>query len=113
VSGVTATPRSELTIPAIVVYELEYGTLKSAMPETRRKALERGLGAIRQVPFDSDAARAAAGVRLDLERKGLAIGPLDLLIAGTALSRGALLVTDNTDGFSRVSGLRIADWKSE
>jgi tRNA(fMet)-specific endonuclease VapC len=37
---------------------------------------------------------------------------MDLLIAGTALSRGAVLVTNNTKEFSRVKGLRLADWTS-
>jgi tRNA(fMet)-specific endonuclease VapC len=41
---------------------------------------------------------------------GLVIGPMDLLIAGTAVSRGAVLVTRNTKEFSRVKGLRLADW---
>jgi tRNA(fMet)-specific endonuclease VapC len=41
------------------------------------------------------------------------IRPLDLLIAATALSRDAVLVTHNTDEFARVRGLRLADWMSE
>jgi tRNA(fMet)-specific endonuclease VapC len=113
VSAVAKATRDELALPAIVAYELEYGTLQSALPERRRKALQVGLGSIRCVPFDSEAALAAAGVRIELERKGLTIGPMDLLIAGTALSREALLVTNNTDEFSRIAGLRIADWKSK
>jgi tRNA(fMet)-specific endonuclease VapC len=32
------------------------------------------------------------------------------MIAGTAVSRGATLVTNNTKEFSRVKGLRLADW---
>jgi tRNA(fMet)-specific endonuclease VapC len=62
------------------------------------------------VPFDHEAAREAARIRIELEEQGLAIGPLDLLIAGTALSRGAVLVTHNHGEFSRVKGLRTADW---
>jgi predicted nucleic acid-binding protein len=34
---------------------------------------------------------------------------MDLPIAGTALSRGAVLATSNTQEFSRVKGLRLAD----
>ena len=40
----------------------------------------------------------------------MVIGPVDLLIAGTAVSRGAVLVTSNTREFSRVKGLKLADW---
>jgi tRNA(fMet)-specific endonuclease VapC len=64
------------------------------------------------VPFDSAAAEAAARIRVELETHCSLIGPLDLLIAGTALSRGATLVTNNIQEFSRVPGLHVVDWKS-
>jgi predicted nucleic acid-binding protein len=35
-----------------------------------------------------------------------------MLIAGTAVSRAAALVTSNAGEFSRVPGLRVLDWKS-
>jgi tRNA(fMet)-specific endonuclease VapC len=104
--------RGELAIPAIVVYELEYGTLRAKLGARRRRELEAGLQYIQNVPFDSAAAMAAARIRVELEKRGLTIGPLDLLIAGTAVSRGAALVTNNTAEFSRVPGLRVLDWKS-
>ena len=104
--------RGELAIPAIVVYELEYGTLRSKLPARRRRELDAGLGHIQHVPFDSDAATAAASIRIELEKQGSTIGPLDTLIAGTAVSRGAALVTNNAAEFSRVPGLRVLDWRS-
>ena len=104
--------RGELAIPAIVVYELEYGTLRSKLPARRRRELEAGLEHIQHVPFDSAAAMAAARIRIELEKRGSTIGPLDMLIAGTAGSRGAALVTNNAAEFSRVPGLRVLDWKS-
>jgi tRNA(fMet)-specific endonuclease VapC len=104
--------RGELAIPAIVVYELEYGTLRAKLGARRRRELEAGLQYIQHVPFDSAAAMAAARIRVELEKRGVTIGPLDLLIAGTAVSRGAALVTNNTAEFSRVPGLRVLDWKS-
>lgn len=104
--------RGELAIPAIVVYELEYGTLRSKLPVRRRRELEAGLEHMQRVPFDSAAAIAAAHIRVELEKLGSTIGPLDMLIAGTAVSRGAALVTNNAAEFSRVPGLRVLDWKS-
>ncbi len=62
-----------------------------------------------QVPFDHAAAQEDARVRLDLERDGLSIGPLDILIAGTALRRSATLVTNKTGEFGHIDGLRLAD----
>lgn len=102
----------ELAIPAIVVYELEYGTLRSKLPARRRRELEAGLEHIQHVPFDSAAAMAAARIRVELEKQGATIGSLDLLIAGTAVSRGATLVTNNAGEFSRVPGLLVLDWRS-
>jgi predicted nucleic acid-binding protein len=40
------------------------------------------------------------------------MGPMDLLIAGTALNCRAVLVTNNTKEFSRVKGQRLAYWTS-
>lgn len=60
--------------------------------------------------FDDAAASRAARLRLALEQRGVKIGPLDTLIAATAISQGAILVTHNTAEFSRVPDLRVEDW---
>jgi len=112
VARIQHTAASELALPAVVVYELEYGTLRSKIADRRRRQLEQGFAHIRRIPFDSDAAVAAARICFQLERRGSTIGPHDLMIAGTALSRGATLVTHNTAEFSRVPGLRTIDWQS-
>jgi tRNA(fMet)-specific endonuclease VapC len=112
VARIHKSPPGDLAIPAIVLYELEYGTLQSKFPARRQRDLEEGWARIQHIPFDSDAAMAAARVRVGLEKQGLTIGPLDLLIAGTALSRGATLVSNNAAEFARVPGLRVVDWRS-
>ena len=55
-------------------------------------------------------AMAAATIRAQLEQQGTPICPMDILIAGTAVSLQATLVTHNVREFSRISGLAIADW---
>ncbi|MEJ5384905.1 MAG: PIN domain-containing protein [Fimbriimonadales bacterium] len=62
------------------------------------------------VPFDNQAAHFGVKVRAELERKGMAIGTLDTLIAGVALSRGLTLVTHNRAEFQRIPGLSVEDW---
>jgi len=49
-------------------------------------------------------------LRADLERKGLPIGNMDMLIAAHARSLDAILVTNNQRHFSRVSGLKLENW---
>lgn len=60
--------------------------------------------------YDADAAGHAADIRANLERRGLPIGPYDLLIAGYARSRGLVVITGNLGEFLRVEGLRAEDW---
>lgn len=38
------------------------------------------------------------------------IGPMDLLLAAQAISRGLILVTNNEREFKRVQGLRVENW---
>lgn len=102
-------PRMDLAISSISAYELEYGNLKGGTAR-RRAAISAVMASLYQVPFDAQAAREAAAIRVDLEARGLTIWTMDLLIAGSALSRGAILATANTKEFGRVKGLRIADW---
>jgi tRNA(fMet)-specific endonuclease VapC len=109
VSRLKASSAWDVAIPSIVAYEVEFGSLNSTSSR-RRELTAVVLEKLRQIPFDHDAAHEAARIRLDLEKRGLPIGELDLLIAGIAVSRGALLVTNNTREFSRVKGLRLADW---
>jgi tRNA(fMet)-specific endonuclease VapC len=104
----SATPR-RLAIPSVVGYEIEYGALKTGSSR-RREIVSQLLAGIQQIPFDREAALESARIRIDLEARGLPIGPIDLLVAGTALSRGAVLVTNNTKEFSRIKGLRLSDW---
>jgi tRNA(fMet)-specific endonuclease VapC len=100
----------EIGISTIVLFELQVGIAKSTSPAKRTQQLQQLLSRVNLVPFDRDSAVAAATIRAQLEQQGTPIGPLDVLIAGTALAFQATLVTHNVKEFSRVSGLAIADW---
>jgi tRNA(fMet)-specific endonuclease VapC len=63
------------------------------------------------VPFCFDAAYVTGRLRATLTRAGTPIGPYDVMIAGTALVQGLILVTANTREFSRVSGLQLENWR--
>jgi len=106
----TALDPGQVAIPAIVAYEVEYGTLRATNPEMRRRELNRLLSVVEVLPFNREAADRSAKIRLALERGGETIGPLDLLIAGTVLVIGCTLVTNNTAEFRRVPGLLLEDW---
>ena len=104
------TPPREIAIPVIALYELEIGIAKSSSPGKRRTQLDDLLSLLVVIPFGPPEARASARIRADLENRGFPIGPLDTLIAGTAVSHGATLVTNNTREFGRIEGLSLVDW---
>lgn len=103
----------DICIPAVVVFELEYRILKSNAPKKRQAQLQALCDVVEIVPFAEEEARCAARVRAQLEKKGTLIGAIsgmNILIAGTALARQAVLVTNNNKEFARVAKLEIDNW---
>ena len=62
------------------------------------------------IDYDSEAAKEYGDIRSSLEKAGTPIGPLDMMIAAHARSRGYVLATNNTREFDRVSNLRVKNW---
>ena len=106
----SAFPVGDIGISSITLAELEYGAAKSAQPRKNREALEEFVSPLDIAAFDRDAAEAYGRIRAALERKGLPIGAMDMLIAAHALNLGVNLVTNNETEFRRVSGLRVENW---
>lgn len=100
----------DIRIPSVVVAELMHGAYKSKISEKTLQETEDFISDFEIVPFDESAARTYGRIKADLERKGLVIGPNDFLIAATALTHNATLVTNNTEEFSRIEGLRLSNW---
>jgi len=105
-----ATPPSEIAIPTVVLFEIEFGLVRSNRSRKHWKQLGALVAQATILPFGPPEARVSAQIRSQLESAGTPIGPYDLLIAGTALSHGAVLVTHNTREFGRVQRLALEDW---
>jgi tRNA(fMet)-specific endonuclease VapC len=96
---------------SVVAYELWYGVEKSQKKEQNAQRVQTfSAGPLEWAVFDEDDAREAGAIRAALEAAGTSIGAYDVLLAGQARKRGAVLVTSNTDEFARVSGLVLEDW---
>ena len=100
----------DIGIPAVVLYELEYGISKSTSPQKRTKQIEELCALVEVLAFGNEEAKTSATVRAFLEKKGTPIGPYDVMIAGTVISKQGILVTNNTKEFRRVPKLKIIDW---
>jgi tRNA(fMet)-specific endonuclease VapC len=97
-------------LSAVSLYELEVGVAKSKQARKRRRQLEQFTRTVSLLGFGAAEAEAAARLRARLEQQGCPIGPLDNLVAGTALAHGLVLVTHNTREFARIEGLQLEDW---
>ncbi|MBI5782830.1 MAG: type II toxin-antitoxin system VapC family toxin [Gammaproteobacteria bacterium] len=100
----------QVLISVVTLCELEAGIAKSTRQDHNRRRIEHFIARLEVAPLDEPAAKRYGDVRAFLERRGKQIGPLDTLIAAHALSMGAILVSNNTSEFSRVSGLRLQNW---
>jgi len=103
-------PLTEVGISAITLSELEYGVEKSSFPEQNRIALLEFLSIFNIYDYNETAALEYGIIRSHLERKGLLIGSLDLLIAAHAKSLNLILVTNNVKEFKRVPALKTENW---
>ena len=104
------TPAQSVFIPSIVKAEIEFGAVKSRDYRKTIELYNRFFEAFTIVPFDEKMTADYGRTRADLERRGEVIGPNDLIIAATALSMEATLVTRNIAEFRRVEGLQVEDW---
>ena len=94
----------------MTVAELYYGVYHSAKVKDNLSILEMFLSDLVHLPFESAAAHVLGKIKQKLHMKGRPVGPYDLQIAATAVSRGATLVTHNIGEFSHFDELLLEDW---
>lgn len=106
-------PASQVAIPSVVLFELEYGVLRSTRPQEQRQGIDAFLRVYRVLSMDHACAKSAAWIKHTLALAGTPIGHFDQLIAGMALAHNLTLITPNTREFERVPGLRVENWYDE
>jgi tRNA(fMet)-specific endonuclease VapC len=97
-------------VSAVTMAEIETMIAKAADPQSKAFKVRLVLAQFNIVDFDEAAAVHAGHIRAFLEPRGLAIGPMDTLIAAHARSLGASVMTNNLDEFRRVPGLAVESW---
>lgn len=110
VARLRAVSPDDVAVSAITAAELRCGAAKSQHAKKNHRVLDVFLGQLTIVPFDDAAALVYGEIRATLEKRGKPIGDLDLLIAASALSRRATLVTNNLREFQRVPRLVCQNW---
>ena len=102
-------PMAELGISVVTEAELRFGVARRPDARNLNTAVEQFLLRVEVLPWDSDCAQHYARIRADLERQGVPMGNLDMMIAAQAAAAGVMLVSSDRV-FERVKGLKIQDW---
>ena len=101
---------SEINLPSITVAELFYGAEKSKAKKKNWAIVENFVSTFEIVPFDEKSCEIYARIRASLEKSGVPIGPMDLLIASISLANNSILVTNNIKEFKRIKGMKLENW---
>ena len=100
---------SDLCVSAITLAELHYGA-EAKRSRKLRRLIDTFTETVSTLPFDAHAAVRFGTVAAALARSGTPIGGFDTLIAAHALAHGLSLVTNNTQHFRYVRGLKVESW---
>lgn len=99
-----------IKISVITYMELQYGAYKSqrvAANLAKIKSLGQSIG---MATITIAVAEIFGLLKADLEKAGIRLDDFDLAIAACALANNLILVTNNTQHFERIEGLKLENW---
>ncbi len=100
-----------LSISIISYYEIISG-LQSIDANRRIGEFDKFCKLTDIINLDKPSILSSCKIYASLKKSGRLIDDMDILIAGVALSNNFVMVTDNTDHFERIKGLKIENWKN-
>ncbi len=106
--------RTDVLLPQPVIAEVEYGLARLRKSKKRERLARRFRLLLEETPravWTDEVSQAFGQTKADLERRGTRIEDLDVAVAAHALALDATLVSDNVAHMSRVSGLRVENWR--
>ena len=101
-----------LFISEITLAELKFSVEKSEKPDKNKRALDNFLTGVQILPiFHSLDIYAKEKARL--QKAGTPVDDFDLLIGVTSVTHQLTMVTNNTNHFKRISGIKLEDWTTQ
>ena len=98
-----------LYISEMTLAELKFGVENSEHREKNKKALDNFLTGVQVLPiFHSLDLYGKEKARL--RKAGTPIDDFDLLIGVTSVNHKLIMVTNNSNHFKRISGIKLEDW---
>ncbi len=98
-----------LSISIISYYELRRG-IKALSNAAKIEAFNKFIATCEIEDLGLLIAERAADIYDELRKAGKLVEDADILIAATALENGMTVVTDNTEHFKRIKGLKLENW---
>lgn len=99
-----------LSISNCVLAELYFGAYRSKKVEENVKHIELFKKNLTILSDSEESARLFGKIKAELRSKGTIIEDFDILIASIAISNNHILITNNTEHFERIEGLKIQNW---
>jgi predicted nucleic acid-binding protein len=111
-------PRPSVWLTAVTLFEIHFGLGLLAAGRRRRQLEDAFARALdddfegRVLPFETEAARAAAAIAVSGRQTGRSMAIRDVQIAGIAVSRRATLATHDTRHFIGLGIALVDPWAS-
>lgn len=97
-----------LAISIISVAEVYQGIYGGRRPEQDEEIFREFLARdVTILNLDEETCRIFAREQVRLQRRGMRVEDMDILIAATALRHGLIVLTNNAQHFNRIEGLEI------
>jgi len=99
----------ELASTTVNYAELIYG-LKKRDNKKYLPKVELIFDNIKLYDFDKKASKVFGTLKADMQKKGIVVADMDLMIASIAISNGETLISNNLAHFSKVPLLDVESW---
>ena len=99
-----------LKLSVITLMELYYGAYKSQKTASNLAKIKTLELSFEIIPIGEESAEIFGMTKAQLEKAGLILDDLDLIIASCALTNNLVLVTNNVRHFQRIEGLKVTNW---
>ena len=101
---------ASISITHTVLAELFFGAYNSSRIEENIKRIEEFKKNLVIFSESVESSRLFGKIKSDLKVKGKIIDDFDILIASIALANSCIIITNNTNHFKTIEGLKVKNW---
>ena len=103
-------PMANVCISSVTEAELLFGLAKKPEASKLKIIVHEFLIRVEILPWESEAAKSYAHLRCELQRRGLSLGAMDMLIAAHSIAASTTLVSNDQAFYKLKTLLALVDW---